>query len=125
MIPLIAPAIVKESGFRKDPPDFHCIVADHDGTLFGMLVYYFLPYTEQDFSVASQYISAVSGYKGHTLRKCLEGPGKYILLVDWESLEDHTVSFRSSPVGWKNLLHLYYDPFPTVEHYETVYKKSR
>ena len=81
---------------------------------------------ERDFAVASQYISAVSGYKGHTLRKCLEEPGKYILLVDWESLEDHTVGFRSSPeyVGWKNLLHGYYNPFPTVEHYETVYEKS-
>ncbi|WP_228410842.1 hypothetical protein [Chryseobacterium taklimakanense] len=24
----ITPEIVKESGFRKNPPDFHCIVAD-------------------------------------------------------------------------------------------------
>lgn len=44
----ITPAIIKERGFQKDPPDFHCIVADHNGVLAGMLVYYFLPYTAQN-----------------------------------------------------------------------------
>jgi len=41
----ITPEIVKEKGFKKVPPDFHCIVADVDGKIAGMLVYYFLPYT--------------------------------------------------------------------------------
>ncbi|WP_257669173.1 antibiotic biosynthesis monooxygenase family protein [Parapedobacter tibetensis] len=80
---------------------------------------------EQDFVLASRFISAIVGYKGHTLRKCMEEPGKYILLVDWETLTDHTVGFRSSPeyLEWKSLLHHYYDPFPTIEHYETVFAK--
>lgn len=43
----ITPDIVRESGFGKNPPDFHCIVADEAGKLCGMLVYYFLPYTAQ------------------------------------------------------------------------------
>lgn len=43
----ITPDIVRESGFRKDPPDFHSIVAEVDSRLAGMLVYYFLPYTAQ------------------------------------------------------------------------------
>lgn len=43
----ITPEIVRESGFRKNPPDFHCIVAEGDGAVAGMLVYYFLPYTAQ------------------------------------------------------------------------------
>lgn len=41
----ITPEIVKESGFRKSPPDFHCIVAEDNGQITGMLVYYYLPYT--------------------------------------------------------------------------------
>lgn len=44
----ITPEIVLQSGFRKNPPDFYSLVADDNGTLAGMLVYYFLPYTAQN-----------------------------------------------------------------------------
>ncbi|PJO79289.1 GNAT family N-acetyltransferase [Neisseria brasiliensis] len=44
----ITPQIVKERGFDKQPPDFHCLVADSDGLIGGMLVYYFLNYTAQN-----------------------------------------------------------------------------
>lgn len=77
---------------------------------------------ERDFLTAGQYISSIKGYLKHSLQKCLEHTNKYILLVEWENLEDHTVGFRQSEEykEWKNLLHHYYDPFPTVEHYETI-----
>lgn len=77
---------------------------------------------ESDFAIAGQYISSIKGYIRHSLRRCIENPHQYLLLVDWETLEDHTVGFRGSPQyqEWKKLLHHYYDPFPTVEHYETV-----
>jgi len=77
---------------------------------------------EHDFSIAGQYISAIKGYIKHSLSKCIEQPAKYILLVEWETLEDHAVGFRQSPeyLEWKNLLHHYYDPFPVVEHFERV-----
>ncbi|NQY09704.1 MAG: antibiotic biosynthesis monooxygenase [Flavobacteriales bacterium] len=76
---------------------------------------------EKDFAEASQYISAIKGYRGHTLQKCIEVKNKYLLLAKWDILEDHTVGFRESP-EWKRILHNYYDPFPTVEHYETVFE---
>lgn len=44
----ITPEIVKEKGIDKNPPDFYCLVADDNGTIAGMLVYYFLPYTAQN-----------------------------------------------------------------------------
>jgi heme-degrading monooxygenase HmoA len=77
---------------------------------------------EIDFATAGQFISSIKGYVRHSLRKCLEQDNKYILLVDWEKLEDHTMGFRQSPeyLEWKRILHHYYDPFPTVEHYETI-----
>ena len=77
---------------------------------------------EADFKIAGQYISSVPGYIKHSLQKCLEQNGKYLLLVEWEKLEDHTVGFRQSAVyePWKKLLHHYYDPFPMVEHYTAV-----
>ena len=77
---------------------------------------------ELDFARAGQYISSINGYIRHSLRRCLEQNNKYILLVDWENLDDHTIGFRQSPqyLEWKRLLHHYYEPFPTVEHYELV-----
>lgn len=74
---------------------------------------------EKSFSKAQQIISNMKGYISHELKKCLEAPNKYILLVNWETLEDHTIGFRESKEyqEWKELLQHFYDPFPTVEHY--------
>ena len=82
---------------------------------------------EKDFSIASQYIQSISGYLSHSLRKCLEEENKYILLVEWEKLRDHTVGFRESEayLEWKKLLHHYYNPFPVVEHYEMVLENKK
>jgi heme-degrading monooxygenase HmoA len=77
---------------------------------------------EGAFRNASKIISSMKGYVSHELQRCLEVEGKYLLLVKWESLEDHTVGFRESSEyqEWKKLLHHFYDPFPTVEHFEKV-----
>ncbi len=62
------------------------------------------------------------GYLEHDLQRCIERPSRYVLLVRWETLEDHTEGFRGSPEyqRWKALLHHFYDPFPTVEHFTRV-----
>lgn len=77
---------------------------------------------EAAFRSASSLISAQLGYLSHELPRCLDAPGRYLLLVRWSTLEDHTVGFRGSPEyqQWKALLHHFYDPFPTVEHFEQV-----
>jgi heme-degrading monooxygenase HmoA len=64
------------------------------------------------------------GYISHDLHKCIETDGRYLLLVKWQTLEDHTVGFRQSAEyqQWKNLLHHFYQPFPEVEHYQIVLK---
>jgi len=82
---------------------------------------------EIDFATAGQFISSIKGYVRHSLRICLEQSNKYILLVDWENLEDHTIGFKQSTeyLEWKTLLHNYYDPFPTVEHYETIIENEK
>jgi heme-degrading monooxygenase HmoA len=75
---------------------------------------------EGAFKQASSVLSGMHGFVSHQLRRCLEHRSRYILLIEWETLEDHTVGFRGSPEyqKWKDLLHHFYDPFPTVEHYE-------
>ena len=77
---------------------------------------------EEAFRRASGIIAEMDGYVSHELQRCVEVDGKYLLLVRWETLEDHTVGFRSSEgyQEWRALLHHFYDPFPTVEHFEAV-----
>lgn len=64
-------------------------------------------------------ICATPGFLGMSLRPCFETPNRYLLQVSWQSIEDHTIGFRQSDryQKWRELLHHFYDPFPTVEHY--------
>jgi heme-degrading monooxygenase HmoA len=77
---------------------------------------------EASFAKAERIITSMPGYLDHQLQRCLEVPNKYLLLVNWETLEDHTIGFRGSPGyrEWRALLHHFYDPFPTVEHFAAV-----
>jgi heme-degrading monooxygenase HmoA len=81
---------------------------------------------ESDFVIAfhkaSPIIEGMPGYLGHEIQRSIENPSRFILLVRWSRLEDHTVGFRQSAQykEWKSLLHHFYDPFPEVEHYETI-----
>jgi len=76
---------------------------------------------EAAFSEASPIIGPMPGCRSHRLLHCIEDHHRYLLLVEWETLEDHTVGFRESSEyqRWKQLLHHFYDPFPNVEHYES------
>jgi heme-degrading monooxygenase HmoA len=84
------------------------------------------PGQEDDFEVAfkraSSILPTIHGYASHQLRRCIENQSRYILLIEWDTLADHTIGFRGSPryQEWKQLLHHFYDPFPTVEHYEAA-----
>lgn len=75
---------------------------------------------EQTFTRATQSIAASPGFRDIRLLRGIESPGTHLLLVEWESLEAHTEVFRGSAAygEWKELLHPFYDPFPTVEHFE-------
>lgn len=77
---------------------------------------------ESAFQQASPIIASMKGYISHQLQHCVEAPNRYLLLVQWETLDAHTVGFRGSEKyqEWRKLLHHFYDPFPTVEHYELV-----
>ena len=77
---------------------------------------------EAAFRQAQAIIALMKGYRSHDLRRCLEVRNRYVLLVEWDGLEAHTVGFRGSAdyLEWKRLLHHFYDPFPLVEHYEAV-----
>ena len=75
---------------------------------------------ERAMREARPLIEAAPGFAGIELRRCLEISNRYVLLVSWEKLEDHTVGFRQSDryQTWRDLLHHFYDPFRTVQHYD-------
>jgi heme-degrading monooxygenase HmoA len=77
---------------------------------------------EAAFREAREIIAASPGHQRHELRRCVEAADRYLLLVWWDTIESHTDGFRGSPgyLRWRTLLHPFYDPFPTVEHYVAV-----
>ena len=77
---------------------------------------------ESAFAGAQTLLSRQPGYLGHELLRCLEVPGRYALHVRWRTVADHETGFRRSDAypEWRARLHGFYDPFPTVEHFERV-----
>ncbi|NUT71363.1 antibiotic biosynthesis monooxygenase [Pseudarthrobacter sp. C4D7] len=77
---------------------------------------------EAAFDHARPIIASMPGFISLSLSRSIETPNTYLLLVEWDSLEDHTVGFRGSREyqQWRGLLHRFYEPFPLVEHYESV-----
>lgn len=78
---------------------------------------------EAAFAEAQGIIASMPGYISHSLHHCVESANRYLLLVEWKSLAAHTVGFRESAeyTEWKRLLHHFYNPFPTVEHYHRIF----
>jgi heme-degrading monooxygenase HmoA len=74
------------------------------------------------FSEAASIIRSMDGCLGVRLLRCLETSDEFLLLVEWETVEHHTVGFRQSEQyqRWRALLHHFYEPFPEVLHYEDV-----
>jgi heme-degrading monooxygenase HmoA len=71
---------------------------------------------------AAPVIANADGYIAHELQRCVEAPGRYLLLVQWTTLEAHTVGFRQSPAfaEWRSIIGPFTASAPVVEHYESV-----
>jgi heme-degrading monooxygenase HmoA len=76
------------------------------------------------FSRAKSIIAGSPGFVSLRLHRCVERPSRFLLLVEWETLEDHMEGFRNSEAfgEWRAALHHFYDPAPTVQHYEIVHE---
>jgi heme-degrading monooxygenase HmoA len=71
---------------------------------------------------AKALIAASPGFVSLRVERCVERPRCFLLLVEWERLENHTEGFRGSAAyeEWRAALHHFYDPFPVVGHFEPV-----
>ena len=79
---------------------------------------------ESAFTEARKLISAMPGFVSHQLHRCVETDGRYLLLVQWLTVEHHMVGFRGSPQfqQWRALLGPFFAAPPAVEHYQAVSK---
>jgi heme-degrading monooxygenase HmoA len=77
---------------------------------------------EAAFPAAINVLGGSRGYLSHELRRSMETPNRYALMVQWQTLEDHTVGFRGSPAftQWRALIGPYFDAPPVVEHFEPL-----
>jgi heme-degrading monooxygenase HmoA len=77
---------------------------------------------EAAFGQARRIISAMPGFVSHQLQRSIETEGRYLLLVQWLTVEHHMVGFRQSPqfTQWRALLGPFFAAAPAVEHYQAV-----
>ncbi len=71
-------------------------------------------------------ISLAKGYKGHRINKGIESSERYVLMIFWETLENHTEDFRQSPAfqAWRAIVGPYFAEAPGVEHFTLLAKSS-
>lgn len=80
---------------------------------------------EEALDKAQSVISQSMGYVGHQFHKCIEQENRYVFLIRWQTLEDHTKGFRESDLfqQWRALIGPYFENPPFVQHYELKFEK--
>ncbi|MBD3893455.1 antibiotic biosynthesis monooxygenase family protein [Hydrogenophaga sp.] len=71
---------------------------------------------------AASVIAQAKGFHGYKIKRSIESPGRYLLLIYWDTLQDHTVGFRQSPAfaQWRAIVGPFFVQAPLVEHLELV-----
>jgi heme-degrading monooxygenase HmoA len=77
---------------------------------------------ESAFRTAISNAARSHGYLAHELRRSIESRNRYLLRIEWATLEDHTVGFRGSPAftRWRSEVGPFFAIPPVVEHFEPV-----
>lgn len=78
------------------------------------------PTFETAFHQAAKVISQAKGYISHEMQRSVDAADHYLLLVKWQTRDDHMVGFRESPsfAEWRRLIGPFFASAPEVEHYE-------
>ena len=74
---------------------------------------------EKAFAQAAPLIRAAKGCRKADMHRGIENPDTFLLLVEWDTLEDHMVGFRESRAfeEWRAILGPHFASPPAVEHY--------
>jgi heme-degrading monooxygenase HmoA len=85
-----------------------------------------LPGKEDKFIAAVRdglaYVAATPGFRSVRVTRGRESPSRFVLLIEWDSLEAHTVGFRESEnfARWRGVVGPFFDGAPHVEHFDDV-----
>ena len=71
-------------------------------------------------------IAKAAGFRGFEVRKGIESPERYVLMIHWETLENHTVDFRGGPLfaQWRAIVGPFFAQPPVVEHFTLLAKSA-
>lgn len=71
-------------------------------------------------------IAKAQGFQGFKVNRSIESPARYLLLIYWDTLENHTVDFRGSAAfaDWRAVVGSFFTKPPFVEHMTLVGKSS-
>jgi heme-degrading monooxygenase HmoA len=90
-----------------------------------------LPDRKAGFEAAMQQglstvIATSKGFRGFKINRSIESPERYVLMIYWDTLENHTVDFRGGPLfaQWRALVGPFFAAPPAVEHFELVAKSA-
>ena len=74
------------------------------------------------FDQAKDILTTKKGYISHELQRGIEEPNRFLVMIKWQTLEDHTVGFRESPdfLKWRALIGPFFNSPPDVKHYEVT-----
>jgi heme-degrading monooxygenase HmoA len=75
---------------------------------------------------AETVIGQAKGFRGYKVNRGVESAERYILMIYWETLENHTVDFRGGPLfpQWRAIVGPFFAAPPVVEHFELVVKSA-
>jgi heme-degrading monooxygenase HmoA len=70
--------------------------------------------------------SKAQGFRGYKVNRGVESPERYLLMIYWDTLEDHTVGFRQGPLfpQWRAIVGPFFSQPPAVEHFTLVAKSA-
>jgi heme-degrading monooxygenase HmoA len=70
--------------------------------------------------------SKATGFRGYEVRRGVESPERYVLMITWDTIEDHTVGFRQGPLfaQWRAIVGPFFVTPPVVEHFTWVAASS-
>ncbi len=71
-------------------------------------------------------IAHAKGFRGFKVNKCIESPERYILMLFWDSVDDHMVGFRQSPAfaEWRAIVGPFFASPPMMEHFNLLAKSN-
>ena len=71
-------------------------------------------------------IAHAKGFRGYKVNKGIESPERYVLMIFWDTLENHTVDFRGSAAfaDWRAIVGPFFASPPAVEHFTLLAKSG-